>query len=135
MELLGNAQGFLHEFFWLCETEVAQWKKLVSPFCFKKFRYPKFYVTSNGSSTKTFGSVRQKKFRQNRDALSALCNKTFDTGFFSKHRRVPLRQFSGLCERTFSTENNFINCFCLKLFYTLNFLKQGKVPPRSFLAP
>ena len=98
------------------------------------FRYHKFSITQKGFSTKFFGSVRQETFDWNREYPSSphLSKNFFDTSFFMKHRRVPLRVFSALRDKKLSTEKSDIPFLWVRFFHTQFLLKYGRVPLRNF---
>ena len=62
-----------------------------------------------------------------------LCIKFCDTGNFLKHRSVPQRIFSVLCDKNLSTEKrNTPPLWCLKILDTRNFLMHRSVPQPIF---
>ena len=66
-------------------------KSLYSLLRHKFFRYSKLSETEKLSSTKWFGTVRQNNLTENRDTGLLSYRFFFDTRFFVKHRRGPLR--------------------------------------------
>ena len=98
------------------------------------FRYHKFSITQKGFSTKFFGSVRQETFDWNREYPSSphLSKNFFDTSFFMKHRRVPLRVFSALRDKKLSTEKSDIPFLWVIFFHTQFLPKHRRVPRRCF---
>ena len=59
----------------------------------------------------------------------------FDTRFFLKHKRVPLRNFLVLWDKTLSTENIKVSLLSVSFFGTRFFLKHRGVSQRKFLVP
>ena len=104
----------------------------------KIFRYQKYSETPKGSTTKFFGTVRQKNFDGKSWYPPPLLSLTFfDTRDFLKHRKVPRRNFSALwdkkfCRRKLDTPPPLIH----KLFGYRKFseTQHRTVPLRNFSA-
>ena len=93
----------------------------------------RIFETQNGFLTNFIGTVKQKIQRGLEISPSYASTFLFDTRNFSKHRRVPLRNFSALKQN--STENIDILFLCLKLFRYPKFsdsLKHRCVTLRSY---
>ena len=104
-----------------------------SPLIHKIFRYQKFCETQKGSSTKWFGTVRQKIFDGNL-WYPLLCIEFFDTPNFLRQWR-DAHEIVRHCETKNFRRKNVIPPFSsIKLFETRSFLKNSRIPLRNFSA-
>ena len=94
---------FPYEVFRHCETKKIRQNRDAPPPMHKNFRYQNFFQTQ-GFPYEVFWHCETKKIRQNRDPPPLPCMKIFDTRFFSKHRRVPVRIFLALWDKKNSTK-------------------------------
>ena len=109
-----SREGFPCEIFRHCETKKFSTENRATPSLppppysninFFATGIEFFWKTApKGSSTKCFGTVRQRFSTKNRD-ITLWSIKLFDTRNFLKHQRVPLRSFSVLWDKTTLREN------------------------------
>ena len=104
-----------HEVFWYCETTNFDRNLWYIPRIHKIFQYWKLSDTQNGSSTVCFCTVRQNNFEgkawYSPPSISLFLN-------IFRHRRVPLRIFSLLCDQKIATENRDEPLLCIKFLDT-----------------
>ena len=84
------------------------------------FSIPGICETLNGSPAKRFGTVRQKKRRENCDTSPPPLNLFYPKKFsrienFLIHRRVPIRKNLVIWDKICSTEKRDIRLLCLKV--------------------
>ena len=110
--------------------------KISSPYA-KSFSIPEFSWKMKASPTKTFGTVRQNFFTEDRDTHSPaiLSIKVFDARIFPKPGRIPLRNFLVQWDKKYSTGNSDITFLCKKFFEARRVLTHWKDTPRNFPAP
>ena len=121
-KLFWNTEVFFYEMFQYGETKQFVRKIVIPTHCLilNIFRYQSFSKTQKGFST-NFSVVWDGKLLNEivniLPPLTHLSIKCFDTTFFLKHRRFPLRCFSILWDINFSTESSDVPCvFILKIF-------------------
>ena len=100
------------------------------PFLCQKFSIPEISKTLKGSPTKSFGTVSQKEFRQNRD--TPLIQKFSDARTFVKQRRFP-NDFIGTVRQKNFNQNSCFTPIVLKDFRHPKLVKHWLVPPPKVL--
>ena len=100
-ELFWKLEKFPHENCWHCETkafdgttEINDTSLPSSYFLSILFSIPRNIWNTERTPLRCFSIRWDKKIRQNRDALSPLCNETFDTELFQIQKRS-LKKFFG----------------------------------------
>ena len=99
------------------------------------FRYQKCSEKQKGSSTKFFGTVRQKFWHKivilpPSSSPPLLSIKFFDTRNFAKHRRFPLRSFFGTLRQQIFNRKSWYSPLWHKIFQYVNFWNR-RVPLRN----
>ena len=100
-KLFWKLEKFPHENCWHCETKAFDGKtenndtSPPSPYFLSiLFSTPRNIWNTERTPLRCFSIRWDKKFRQNRDTLPPLCNKTFDTDFF-QIQKGSLKKFFG----------------------------------------
>ena len=133
-EIFWNTEWFPGEVFSVLWENFRQ-NREDSPLLCLKLSDTRILSKQKGSSTNFIGTVRQKFFNGVSD-IAFLSIKFCDTRNFLKHRSVPQRIFSVLCDTKFSAEKRDTPLSLMhKIFWYPNFSDTPKCSPTKFVGP
>ena len=119
-------------FFRSCEIKNIFDKTVKLSFAWK-FSIPEFFRNTEMFSYEFYWHCETKIFQRSSVVSPFLCKKLCDTRNFLKHRSVPQRIFSVLCDKKLSTEKrNTPPLWCFKIFDTRVFLIHRSVTQPNF---
>ena len=127
-------KGSHYETFLYSGTEKVSPENRGTPLSYPKFlSFPWKFWNTEGSPTKTFGTLRLKTF-DGKSWYSPIKHNSFDTRNFLKNRKVPLQIFSALWEKKFPSQKRDNPPLFYNFFLSRTFGKNRRVPTWSFLA-
>ena len=121
-----------HEKLWYCETKIFEQKFVIYPYQAQKFSIPEISGTLNGSSAKSFGSLRKKSSTK---SWYSWHTKNFWYRSVSETLKVSLRLFLVLWDKKNFNRKSWFILIMLKIFRYPKLVQHRGVPPRSVSVP